>query len=195
MYAPILINHIRNPPPLIHNLTPSIPIEKLTAQLTRAQIPRPAVRIRAILEDLRHLLPFPETFLESEKMPIHALAVAGIADVFHMRVDRLAEKLDAFFGRDARVSHCVAESYAFGGDGTACFGAALLEAAGGRRFIGRTVEVVHLVVGELDDHLDVGVGGCFEFLDEVFAVALVGLNAEIVLGDKGVKVFSGAVDF
>lgn len=50
------------------------------------------------------------------------------------------------------------------------------------------------MVGELDDNLHVSVRAGFEFLDEVLAVALVGLDAEVVLGDQGVEVFRGAVD-
>ena len=51
--SPILINHIRDPPPLIHDLTPTVPIEILTAQLAGTQIPGPTIRIRAIFENRR----------------------------------------------------------------------------------------------------------------------------------------------
>ncbi len=128
-------------------------------------------------------------------MSIHALAVAGIGDVLHVRIDRFAEERDALLRRDVGVRHGGAESDALGGDGPAGFRAALLEAAGGGGLVGRPVDVVHLVIGELDDHLDVGVGGSFEFLDQVLAVALVGLDPKVVLGHQGIEIFSGAVDF
>lgn len=128
-------------------------------------------------------------------MSIHALAVAGIRDILHVRIDRFAEERDALLRGNVRIRHGGAESDALRGDGPAGFRAALLEAAGGGGLVGRSVDVVHLVVGELDDHLDVGVRGSFEFLDQVLAVALVGLDPEVVLGDQGIEFFSGAEDF
>ncbi|KAG7146692.1 hypothetical protein HYQ46_004501 [Verticillium longisporum] len=46
----------------------------------------------------------------------------------------------------------------------------------------------------LDDHLNVGIGGAFELLDQTLAVALVGLHGELVLADDVVEVLGGTVN-
>ena len=191
---PILINHIRNPKPLIYNLTPSIPVKILTAQLTTTQIPRRAIRERAIPENLRDLLPLPQTLLQPKQMPIDTLPIARITDIPDMRIHRGPEPLRTLLSRDLRVGHRIAESDALVGHGAAGFGTALLEAAGGGGFVGRTVHAVHLVVGELDDHLDVGIGRALEFLDETLAIPLVGLDFELVLADEVFEVAGRALD-
>lgn len=116
-------------------------------------------------------------------MPVDAAAVTRVRNVLDVRGERGAEQLLRVLGGGGRVGHGVAEGDALVGHGAARLRAAFLEAARGGGFVCRPVLAIELVVGELDDHLDVCVGAAFEFLDQSFAVALVGLHAEFVGGD------------
>ena len=190
----VLIDHIRNPPAFIHYLAPAIAVEELTAQLTGTQEPRSAVAIRAVLEQLRQLFPFFETLLQSKQVSVHAAAVAGVGDIPHVRVNSGPETLHALFRRNGRVSHGGAEGYGLVANGSAGLRTALLEATRCGGLVRGAVDAVHLVVGELNDHLHIGIWGCFELLDQAFAIALVGLHAEFMLRDESVKVGDSAVD-
>lgn len=53
---------------------------------------------------------------------------------------------------------------------------------------------MHLVVGELDDHLHIRIGGALELLDQALPITLVCLHLKIVLTDDILKVFSRALD-
>ena len=127
-------------------------------------------------------------------MTVNTLAVGGGRDVLEVRVDGLAEERNLGLVVDGGVVGGLAEGNAGLADGAARLGTALLEAAGGGRLVGGAVLAVHLVVGELDDHLHKGVGRALELLDQALAVALVGLDGELVLADDVVEVGDGAVD-
>jgi len=192
--APVLVDHISDSPPLVHDLAPAVPVEEFTAQLAAAHVPGPAVRVTGIFVNRRQLLSLVETLLEPEEMPIDALAIGRVGDILHMRMHRLSEQLHAVSFRDLGVAHGVAEGHAFVGHRAAGLCAALLEAARGCGLVGGAGDAVHFVVGELDEHLHVGVWGAFEALDQVFAVALVGLDFEVVLPDQDVEVGGCTVD-
>jgi len=69
-----------------------------------------------------------------------------------------------------------------------------LKAASRGRFVGGAVDAVHFVIGELNDHLNERVRGTLEFLYHAFAVALIGLDFEVVLRDNGIEVGGSAVN-
>lgn len=64
--SPILVDHIRNSPSVINNLTPAVPVEELATQLTRADIPSRTVRVCRIREDPGDLFSLLQTLLEPE---------------------------------------------------------------------------------------------------------------------------------
>src|SRR5271154_1634320 len=71
----ILVNHIRDSPPLLYHLAPSVPVKVLAAQLTAADVPRAAVSIRRIGEQRWHLLSGLQALLQPEQMSVHAVPV------------------------------------------------------------------------------------------------------------------------
>ncbi|KAF1738016.1 Adenylyl cyclase-associated protein [Beauveria bassiana] len=97
--------------------------------------------------------------------------------------------------KDKGVGHGLAPVGRLLGEGAAGLGAAELEATGGGRLVGRSVLAVHLEVGVLDEHLDVGVGRALELLDETLAVSLEGLDGKLVLANNALEVGDGAVNF
>jgi len=127
----ILINHVRKTPALINNLTPSIAIEVLAAQLAGADEPRARIPECWVTEDTRCRLAWLEAHLETEKMAIYAAAIAGIVDVLYVRVDCSAEQVDAVFLGHGGVGHGVAESDTLVTDCACGLSAALLEATSG----------------------------------------------------------------
>jgi len=65
LYA-ILVNHISDSPPLVHNLTPSIAVEVLRTQLTTRDVPGARVSEGRIRENLRRFFPGLNEFLQSK---------------------------------------------------------------------------------------------------------------------------------
>ena len=127
-------------------------------------------------------------------MSVNALAVRGGRDVLEVRVDGSAEQLDLLRVGGVGVNHGIAPGNGVRRHGSAGLGAAELESAGGGRFVCGAVLAVHLLVGELDDHLNVGVGRAPELLDQALAVALVGLDGKLVLADDVSEVLDSAVN-
>ena len=124
-------------------------------------------------------------------MAVDSAPLAGFGDVLDVRVQRLPEKLLALIRPDLRIRHGVAESDGLVAHGAARLGATLLEFTCRGRLVCGPVLAVHLVVRELDDHLDIRVRGAFEFLDQALAVALVSLHAQLVLTDLHFKMLLG----
>ena len=179
---------VNSPVTLINDLTPSIAIEILARQLARRQKPRAAIAKRGIGEDGWCLLTLLDTHLQAEEMPVHAPAVGRGANVLDMGVQCRAEQANALILAGGRVGHGIAEGDTLVRDGAARLCSPKLEAPSGGRLIRRPVLAVHLVVGQLDNHLHVRVWGAAELLDEALAVALVGLHPEIVLADLALEV-------
>ena len=127
-----------SPKPLINDLTPAIPIEELRTQLTRAQKPLRAIRVRRIkvycrsfLATITNLSFLLQTLSQAPQVPVHAFARRRSADILNVRRQCIPEPADDLGGRDVGVGHGVAERDAGGGDGAAGLRAAQLEAAGG----------------------------------------------------------------
>lgn len=194
MCLPVLVDHVGDSPSVINNLGPSVTVEVLGAQLRAGDEPLARVRKRWVLVDSWQLLARRQKLLKTEQVAVDTLSVRRSSDVLKVGVDSLAEQLNGSLGVVVRVANGLAEGDRVVGHGTGGLGAAELEAAGGSRLVGAAVLAEHLEVRELDDHLHVCVGGALELLDEALSVALVGLDAELVLADDIGEVLLGAVD-
>merc|ERR1712000_386817 len=187
----VLVDHVGNAPSVINDLAPTISIEELTRQLRRADVPRPAVSVRRVLEQLRSLFTVLQHLLETEQMPVDTLAITSVGDVLDMRIQRLPEQASALVKRDRRVLHSATESHRIVRDGAARLRAALLELARRGRLVSRPGLAIELIVCQLDDHLHIGVRAALELLHQAFAVALVRLDLQLVLCDLAYMVFGG----
>lgn len=97
-----------------------------------------------------------------------------------MRRDSASEQLLTFGTSNFRVGHRIAESYTFITHCSRSFSASLLVFASCGGLVRGPVLAVHLVVRELDDHLNIGIRTAFEFLDQTLSISLVCLDAEFM---------------
>src|SRR5579862_7581213 len=106
-------------------------------------------------------------------MSIDALAITRFRDIFDMRSDCFTSQIQTLLVGNLWVFHGLAPSHTLLGTCATCLGSAELEFPSCRGFIGRTTDVVHLVVSELNHHLCPGVRGRFELFNLFGAISLV----------------------
>lgn len=190
----VLVDHVGDSEAAVNDLAPSVTVEELGAQLGGGDVPRAGVAVGGVGVDGGDVLAGLEEFFKTEQVAVDTLAVRGGGDVLDVGLDGLVEELDLGLVVDGGVDHSLAPGVGVLGQGAGGFGTAELEATGGGGFVCGTVLAVHLEVGVLDEHLDVGVGRALELLDQALAVALVGLDGELVLADERLEIQHGAVN-
>jgi len=191
---PILVDHVGNAEPLVDDLAPAVAVEVLGAQLAGGQEPRGAVGVGRVLVQRGQLLARAQQLLQAEEVAVDAAAVAGVERVLGVRGQRGAEQAHDLLARHAGVLVGPAEGDALVGHGARGLGAALLELARRGRLVRGAVLAVHLVVGQLDEHLHVRVRAALELLDQALAVGLEGLHAQLVLGHVPAVLLERRVD-
>jgi hypothetical protein len=191
---PVLVDHVGNSETIVNNLAPSVSVEELGAQLGGGQVPRGRVGVGGILVDLGQLLAGLEKLLQTEQMTVDTVAGTSLLRVLGVLGEGSAEELDGLLAGGGVVFVSLAEGDALVGDGAGCLCAAFGELAGGGGLVCGTVLAVHLEVGQLDGHLDEGIGAALELLDETLAVALIGLDNQLVRADLLAVVLCCEVD-
>jgi len=125
---------------------------------------------------------------------VDTAAVASLEGILGVLGKSSTEQFDDLLAGNVGVDEGLAKGGALVGDGTGGFGTALLELASGGGLVGGAVLAVHLEVGQLDDHLDVGIRAALELLDQALAVALEGLDDQLVRVDLLAVVLGRNVD-
>src|SRR6478752_7762395 len=127
-------------------------------------------------------------------MSINPLTIGSGGDVFNVGIDGFAEEIHACLVVNGGIRHGLDPGNRVVRDSSTCLSTSKLEASDSSRLISRSTLAIHLVVGELDNHLNVSIGRALELLDEALSVTLIGLNGKLVLADDIVEVLGCAIN-
>lgn len=132
--------------------------------------------------------------LHTKKVPVTTTAFHSISHVLYVTLDGFSANQCFLFNGQARVFHRLDPRDALQRDGAARLSATVLELAGLGALIRRATDTEHLVVGELDDHLRVGIGRKAEALYQVLAVTIVCKHMLLVRRNQIVKTSTCRLD-